>query len=315
MNRRKFLVSTALLAMSQSKDLIANQSDVRILFVHGRAQEGKSEEKIESQWLEALATGLGKSDLSLPSNIRVDAPFYGDLLEDLTTRFDLPLPEDIVSKGEDSVDEDFLRFQADVLNEIRQAAGITDLQIDQEYGDNTRPKGPQNWEWVQAIVRAIDKNAKGLTAATLNKFLNDTYLYMRKSFVRDSINQLVSERLTEQPTIIVAHSLGSVVAYDILRKTNLNVDVPLLITLGSPLGIRFIRDELMPIERSMHVQHWVNAYDERDVVALYPLDENNFRVDPPIENINDLKNKTKNRHGIDGYLDDQNISKLIFDEL
>jgi hypothetical protein len=47
------------------------------------------------------------------------------------------------------------------------------------------------------------------------------------------------------------------------------------------------------------------------VVALYPLDADNFPVDPAVENHNGVLNSTDNRHGIDGYLDDQKVASRI----
>jgi hypothetical protein len=51
--------------------------------------------------------------------------------------------------------------------------------------------------------------------------------------------------------------------------------------------------------------------DERDVVALYPLDAANFPVDPPIENKRDVDNPTSNRHGISGYLSDPVVARRL----
>ena len=56
---------------------------------------------------------------------------------------------------------------------------------------------------------------------------------------------------------------------------------------------------------------WYNAYDERDVVSLYPLDDSNFPVTPPMENFSNVKNHTSNRHGIAGYLDDTSVARKI----
>ena len=53
--------------------------------------------------------------------------------------------------------------------------------------------------------------------------------------------------------------------------------------------------------------------DERDVVALHPLDSANFNIDPAIENKTDVNNHTDNRHGITGYLDDATVAKRIRD--
>ena len=61
-----------------------------------------------------------------------------------------------------------------------------------------------------------------------------------------------------------------------------------------------------------------NALDQRDVVALYPLDSVNFPLDPAvpaIENKRDVRNKTDNRHGITGYLDDAEVARRIHEAL
>ena len=50
-------------------------------------------------------------------------------------------------------------------------------------------------------------------------------------------------------------------------------------------------------------------------MALYPLDSDNFPVQPAITNNNTVRNHTDNRHGIDGYLDDPSIAKIILDAL
>ena len=66
------------------------------------------------------------------------------------------------------------------------------------------------------------------------------------------------------------------------------------------------------------VKRWFNAMDDRDVVALYPLDTTRFPLDPAmpgIENKRDVQNKTTNRHGIAGYLDDKEVARRIYDGL
>lgn len=72
--------------------------------------------------------------------------------------------------------------------------------------------------------------------------------------------------------VVVGHALGSVVAYDVLRRDPRRLALPLLVTVGSPLGIRAIRDELRPLRFPRGVKAWRNAFDERDPVALWPLD-------------------------------------------
>jgi hypothetical protein len=46
----------------------------------------------------------------------------------------------------------------------------------------------------------------------------------------------VNKHLTTETRVVIEHSLGSVVAYDTLRTRPSDQPVPLLVTLGSPLG-------------------------------------------------------------------------------
>ncbi len=195
---------------------------------------------------------------------------------------------------------------------LRQRAGVTDQQVSAAYGDNPKPKGPQNWEWVQAIFRALDKHVPGMSDNVLERFTRDVYLYSTRSAVKAEINGIVAAALSEaEPAVVVGHSLGSVVAYSVLREDARALQVPLYITVGCPLGVRPIRDQLKPLKFPKPAKAWYNAFDERDVVALYPLDHANFPVTPSVANYNKVKNHTDNRHGIIGYLDDATVAQAI----
>jgi hypothetical protein len=101
----------------------------------------------------------------------------------------------------------------------------------------------------------------------------------------------------------------------VLRADRRNLQIPLLVTVGSPLGIRPIRDQFRPLKYPSPVGAWYNAYDDRDLVALYPLDRDNFPVTPEIENFAEVMNHTDNRHGIAGYLDNAEVARRIVDGL
>jgi hypothetical protein len=105
------------------------------------------------------------------------------------------------------------------------------------------------------------------------------------------------------------------VAYNVLRSDDRKLSVPLFATVGSPLGIRAIRDQLLPLSFPAHVQGWYNALDPRDVVALYPLDNANFLVSPGVENFAGVRNQTADRHGIAGYLNDKHVAAEVLDVL
>ena len=116
------------------------------------------------------------------------------------------------------------------------------------------------------------------------------------------------------PAIIVAHSLGTIVSYLLLRKTT--AQVPLYVTLGSPLGIATVKKYLRPPQISVPqgVAKWLNATDERDYVALYSrLDRDNFA--DGIENLSDIHNRKSDAHYIVDYLADTNVSRRIHQAL
>jgi hypothetical protein len=73
--------------------------------------------------------------------------------------------------------------------------------------------------------------------------------------------------------VLVTHSMGTMVAYDVLRNCSDCPPVETLFTLGSPLGIKEIQDELIATGQK-HVDfpaaklgRWINVYDPFDVVC------------------------------------------------
>jgi hypothetical protein len=287
---------------------------LRLVLVHGRGQQGLDPSKLKSDWLETLRRGAQKHGRTLADTLDVAFPYYGDTLDKFAREYNVPLTSDIQTRGS-QVDDEFLVFQAEIAEALRQRSGVTDAQVDAEYGANAKPKGPLNWEWVQAILRALDKHGGGMSQTALELLTRDVFLYTTRAGVRDEIDRIVAGTLTEQPTVVVAHSLGSIVAYSVLRSDRRSLRIPLFLTVGCPLGVRPIRDQFRPLRFPLPVKAWLNAFDTRDVVALYPLDKANFPVTPEVDNYPDVKNSTDNRHGIAGYLDDSQVAKRLLDSL
>jgi hypothetical protein len=67
--------------------------------------------------------------------------------------------------------------------------------------------------------------------------------------------------------------MGTMVAYDVLRNCPQCPPVETLITLGSPLGIQEVQDELAPVRSSqvdfpaLKLNRWINIYDPLDPVC------------------------------------------------
>jgi hypothetical protein len=292
--------------------------------VHGRAQQDKEPAALKAEWLDALDTGLGKSGLRLPiGKGDVRFPYYGDTLAQLVAGVPPEVAAAIVVRGETTADDE-RRFIRSVLLQVQERVGISDAQLAAAVGPEVIERGPLNWEWLQGILRAIDRHVPYGSGASIALFTNDVYNYLRNNAVRQDIEAGVSASLTPGvETVIVGHSLGSVITYNLLRQEGeaRGWQVPLYVTVGSPLGVTAIREALKSFATTRCppcVTRWFNAMDTRDVVALYPLAPQHFPLDPAepaIDNYTRVRNGTENRHGIGGYLDDERVAREIYEAL
>src|SRR5262249_8680566 len=86
---------------------------------------------------------------------------------------------------------------------------------------------------------------------------------------------------TPDTRMIVAHSLGSVVAYECAHQ--LTHPLPRLVTLGSPLGLQtIVADRLRPTPSfPPKVSAWLNVANPEDIVAAEPDLRPRFAHDVP----------------------------------
>lgn len=86
--------------------------------------------------------------------------------------------------------------------------------------------------------------------------------------------------------LLIAHSMGSVIAYDALwelwHEEHNHGRVDLFLTLGSPLGMRYVQKRLVGFRNHGHarfpgnIRHWVNVATEGDITALDPTVRDDF---------------------------------------
>ena len=120
----------------------------------------------------------------------------------------------------------------------------------------------------------------------LSRRFPDVLLYFRDhalaSRIRARLQQLLLPALRgNTPVVLLAHSLGSVIAYDVLWKLSHTSGyaalrrrkVELLVTLGSPLGDRVVKSHLLgwrgPPPRSYpaNIARWVNIAARGDAIS------------------------------------------------
>ncbi|WP_369944702.1 S8 family peptidase [Xanthomonas medicagonis] len=126
----------------------------------------------------------------------------------------------------------------------------------------------------QGVIDVLNRALLKLISAALLQDVHDLFFVpARRTQMRESLLQRI--RAGGGPFVVIAHSQGSLIAYDVLRELQpQECEVSLLLTLGSPLGL--------PVVRSMFkawtgtpklpfppcVARWVNVAERRDPVAL-----------------------------------------------
>lgn len=159
----------------------------------------------------------------------------------------------------------------------------------------------------------------------MNAFLRDVHHYLFdvefappgrppvriQRAIRERFVKALQSPLVTRPHIVVSHSMGTVIAYDCLKRL---ADCPVvdgLITLGSPLGLDEIQDKLQPEwSRANGFPHervsggWVNLFDRLDPVCGFdPVFANDYRKggSAVVDDVA-LQNEGAWRHSITKYL-------------
>lgn len=284
---------------------------MRILFIHGRAQERKDELILAQIWEDALKDSFNFGGFEYPK-FEIDFPYYGNQLVELLEEYD-----EAIASGEYKMKgipvDPAAEFEAELLADLAEGAGIDSNQALQEFGPEYLTRGPLNHKLPLYLIRFIDKYWRGAGNTSISIATRDVAAYLIVPLIRQTINDLIASKLTEEPTIVIAHSLGSVIAFDMLRDLPIErANIKGLITLGSPLGVRAVQRQFIgALKRPKCLTgDWLNIRDNLDIVSLNSLDNNHFNVLPPIENIL-MENISENHHGITEYLSNIEIAKFI----
>ena len=281
---------------------------MKIVLIHGRAQGGRSSQQILEQWVPGLKAGMHAAGLTLDPSIPIVAPFYGDVLDSMSEQAIRFRPE-VVTRGtppSGDVDE----VTAAMIEQMAIRAGLDFDQVLEEENVSVVERGPERWGWVQALARRLEAKYPWLARTVIGKVTSDVKSYIDFPHIQDAVHDIVVPVLGDGPTVIVSHSLGTVIAYWSLVEQVSNADVPLLITAGSPLGLNTIKKRLpQPLRIPHGVQRWLNVTDQEDIVALHPrLDQDTFI--PGIENVDDIENGD-DPHAIERYLSDPRVARAI----
>lgn len=235
-----------------------------IVCIHGIGQQFGGEDTLLADWTPALRSGIRRAGIEPPGSDAVVMAFYGDLFRSKGMKASGIPPYD-----ETDVTNDWEKQMLEAW--WAEAARVDEAVM----GPDARTK-LRTPRVIQRALNALSRS-RFFAGVALKLFIFDlkqVYQYLHDARVREQVQERVARMVTDDTRVLVAHSLGTVVAYEALC-THPEWPVRTLVTLGSPLGIRnLVFDRLLPApEDGMGVwpqglDHWANIADAGDVVAL-----------------------------------------------
>ena len=235
----------------------------KIVGVHGIGHQFSGAYLLRNEWLPALQDGLERAGRKLESPDDFTCAFYGDLFRPAGKSAMLPVYD---------ASDVSAPWEQDLLGELWREAARIDPRVRAPEA-NTKAYAP---DVVQKALHALSQSAffADIAENVLIFDLKQVRRYLNEPDVRHKARERVRAAISPETRVVVAHSLGSVIAYEALCADPApQVDV--FVTLGSPLGIRnLIFDKLDPVPQDglgmwpPGVKHWLNISDQGDVVAL-----------------------------------------------
>ncbi len=294
---------------------------MKIIFIHGMNQQNYDAEKLKQHWLDVFKQGINNLQLHVNlDQLEISLPFYGDLItkHQLSNNFDLGafLPKSVLNFH--------LHKQTTptetIINKLNQAIPLLPAFVqNQNLTISTRLYLASQLVKDKALKEfsLVINNFPKLHESLIHKFLIETYLYLADAEFMNEVHQLILSSLEKgQQHIIVAHSLGTVIAYNLMRQLQPEYAIKRFITLGSPLAFHVIQSKLIqPIERPKNLcGDWHNFYSPDDFLTTFPLINAPFNFHPEIINTS-ISTFINSPHEIIGYLQHpaviQNILELI----
>jgi hypothetical protein len=233
----------------------------RVVGVHGVGRQFDGENTLRAAWLPALKDGLARAGRQLASDDDFACAFYGNLFRPGGKAIDPPFDASDVA-------EDWERELLELW--WREAARI-DPAV-QGPDARTKLSAPSV---VQRALNALSQSRffAGLAERALIGDLKQLRRYFDDPEVRRAARASVERAIGADTTVIIAHSLGSVVAYEALCA-HPAWPVHTLVTIGSPLGMsNLIFEKLEPGPTAgvgvwpQGIARWFNIADKGDIVA------------------------------------------------
>lgn len=297
-----------------------------IVGVHGIGQQFKGPQTIREEWYPALCDGIRLAGGQAPGIEEFRCAFYGDLFRELHVALGR-LPAGPAKSGKSGPEPDLpasWQLEPEEMAFVEAFAAAARLRTEEMEPSTLQgvKKGTLGTGVALALKHlGLDNALRWLTrrpwfgsllpAAILTDIKQvRAYLCDKPTGIRMDARQRVMEVIQrEQPRVVVAHSLGSVVAWEALCALP-GHGIEMLVTIGSPLGMKeVVHSRLAPKPVNGRaawpgVQRWVNLAEAGDIVAAEPHLKERFSCSPNGVGIVDVpvSNGTSDPHSALHYL-------------
>jgi len=235
----------------------------RVVCIHGIAQELESRDSLLAEWVPSLCGGISNAGGQLdPTD--VDMAFYGILFRPPGSKGAMGGAIEIPNYKPRDLDNP---LEIALAEEIYAAVALT------PGGSGTKAKAGERTVGHMLEAIAATPFFGNVAQRVVIWFLKQVRLYLTEPETRRAAQKSLIDRVGAETRVIVAHSLGSVVAYETLCA-HPEFPVRTLITLGSPLGTPALLPRFVPPVRPGNapwptgLERWVNVADAADIVAL-----------------------------------------------
>ncbi|MFD7967298.1 trypsin-like serine peptidase [Streptomyces clavifer] len=242
----------------------------RLVFLHGRRQQGLNPEVLRRGWTGGLNHGLTRAGIASIDPSDVWFPYYGDRLNEAVGH------REAISGAFDEVTA---ASAAEAFAAESTTGAYEQLVVEAAVRAGMPQDGHMAHEGLEStLVGTVQRALSWLAAKTdvdalaIATIFRDVDMYLSDSEVRKDVLDCVAETLPPGgELVLVTHSLGTVVGMDLItNRLPDGMHVSLLVTAGSPLGMDAVYSRLLVPgpKRPEKVRQWVNAWCPTDAVAI-----------------------------------------------
>lgn len=299
---------------------------MKIIMVHGTNQSNKNPETLKDIWITAFLDGVFQAGLSnIPNSAKIEFVYYGDKVNEYSVKESSNTGiYDLRTRGLHAFSLNIDGLSPDekaILESIADNLDDKNLDDQETLRIDGIPKSLEN-EFVPFALK--DRVAKAIIKITsrypkihtwgLKKFAEEASLYLNNVNYRNEVKARLMEKIEEnedEEVVLIGHSLGSVVCFDVMRSLDPKYKIARFISLGSPLGIPVFYNFFVNRKKPTSLKGgWFNFYDIDDFVAAYQLNNPPYDVHPEIKNLR-AKTQYFQPHFVVGYLDDALVAEKI----